>query len=120
MQPSQPQPPRPPDVEMAGPFPPDLHDVRHLKLKGGLLVLWALVSFVATYFARDLQAIVVSGWPLGYWIAAQGAVLVFIAIVVSYAWAMNRFEQQDAERKAAALASAAAAAPSGDAARPHG
>ena len=85
---------------MAGPFPPDLHDVRHLWLKAGLLVVWALVSFVATYFARDLQFLVMGGWPLGYWIAAQGAVLVFIALVVVYGWAMNRFERQDAERLA--------------------
>lgn len=100
---------------MAGPFPPDLHDVRHLKLKAGLLLLWALVSFGATYFARDLQVLVFGSWPLGYWIAAQGAVLVFIGIVVVYGWAMNRFERQDAERLAAD-----AVALSDDADRPHG
>ena len=49
------QPPRSADIELAGPFPPDLHDVRHLWLKAGLLLLWALVSFGGTYFARDLQ-----------------------------------------------------------------
>lgn len=93
----QPQPgARPVDAELAGPFPPDLHDVRHLRLKAGLLLLWALVSFVATYFARDLQALVVGSWPLGYWITAQGAVVVFMGIVVMYCMAMNRFERQDA------------------------
>ena len=35
------------------------------------------------------------GWTLGYWMAAQGAVLVFIAIVVAYAWGMSYFERQD-------------------------
>ena len=92
---------RPADAEMAGPFPPDLHDVRHLWLKAGLLLLWALVSFGATYVARDLQVLVVGGWPLGYWIAAQGAVLVFIAIVVAYGWAMNHFERQDQQQREA-------------------
>ena len=106
MQPPYPQ--RPPEAEMAGPFPPDLHDVRHLQLKAGLLLLWALVSFVATYFARDLQSLVVGGWPLGYWIAAQGAVVVFMGIVVAYCWAMNRFERQDAAARAAAAAPDAA------------
>ena len=85
-----------PDQEQAHLFPPDLHDVRHLQLKAVLLLLWVLVSFVAMYFARDLETIVVGGWPLGFWIAAQGAVLVFMAIVVVYCWAMNRFERQDA------------------------
>lgn len=89
-------PPRSADIELAGPFPPDLHDVRHLKLKAALLLLWALVSFGGTYFARDLQTLVFGSWPLGYWIAAQGAVLVYIGIVVVYGWAMNRFERQDA------------------------
>lgn len=115
----QQQPPQPharaAEAEMAGPFPPDLHDVRHLWLKAGLLLLWALVSFVATYFARDLQAFVVGDWPLGYWIAAQGAVLVFIGIVVAYSWAMNRFERQDAENPGAAAPEGAART-----AHPHG
>ena len=88
---------RPPGAEMAGPFPPDLHDVRHLWLKAWLLLLWALVSFGAAYFARDLQVMLFGGWPLSYWISAQGAVLVFIAIVVVYGWAMNRFEREDAQ-----------------------
>jgi len=86
---------------MARPFPPDLHDVRHLRLKAGLLLLWSLVSFGATYFARDLQVLVFGGWPLGYWIAAQGAVLVFIGIVVAYGWAMNHFEREDLLRRQA-------------------
>lgn len=82
-------------VEVAHPFPPDLHDVRHLQLKAALLVVWVLVSFGVCFFARDLQTIV-AGWPIGYWVASQGAVLVFMAIVVAYAWAMTHFERQDA------------------------
>lgn len=81
--------------QVGTPFAPDLHDARHLWLKAVLLFVWVLVSFVACYCARDLQMLV-AGWPLGYWIAAQGAVLVFIAIVVAYCAAMSRFERQDA------------------------
>ncbi len=87
------------------PFAPDLHDARHLWLKAGLLLAWVLVSFVACYFARDLQ-VMVAGWPLGYWIAAQGAILAFLAITVFYCVAMDRFERQDA---------GAASAPTSDA-----
>jgi putative solute:sodium symporter small subunit len=70
------------------------HHTRHLRLKAVLLLLWLLVTFVTSYFARDLQMLV-GGWTLGYWMAAQGAVLVFIAIVVAYAWGMSYFERQD-------------------------
>ncbi|RYF71097.1 MAG: DUF4212 domain-containing protein, partial [Comamonadaceae bacterium] len=34
-------------------------------------------------------------WPFGYWMAAQGSVLAFIAIVVFYAIAMKRLAPQD-------------------------
>ncbi|MDO5625510.1 MAG: DUF4212 domain-containing protein [Pseudomonadota bacterium] len=56
-----------------------------------LLVLWALASFGVAFFARDLQQ-VVAGWPLNFWLAAQGGVLVFLGIVMFYAWFMSRAE----------------------------
>jgi len=67
---------------------------RVLALKVGLLAVWAAVAFGPVYFARDLDFLVL-GWPFGYWLAAQGALLAFIAIVVAYAWAMKRLQPQD-------------------------
>lgn len=70
------------------------------RMRAALLVVWALASFGVAFFARDLDQ-VLAGWPLNYWLAAQGAVLVFMGIVVLYAWWMNRVEarQSAAERK---------------------
>ena len=70
------------------------------RMRAALLVVWALASFGVAFFARDLDQ-VLAGWPLNYWLAAQGAVLVFMGIVVLYAWWMNRDEarQAAAERK---------------------
>lgn len=65
-----------------------------LALKLVLLTLWAAVSFGACWFARDLDFIVF-GWPFGYWFAAQGALLAFVAIVAVHAWAMNRLRPED-------------------------
>ena len=62
------------------------------------------MTFVACFFARDLQMLV-AGWPLGYWMAAQGAVLFFMVIVVAYCVAMSRFERQDERQEAAQAAS---------------
>jgi putative solute:sodium symporter small subunit len=78
---------------------PEQHDPRVLALKGGLLVVWAVTSFGFFFFARDLQ-FVVAGWPFAYWMGAQGAILVFIAIVVTYATVMRRLAPQDSERDA--------------------
>ena len=67
------------------------HDPRVLALKAGLLAVWALASFGVCFFARDLQ-FMVGPWPFDFWMAAQGSVLVFIAIVVVYTVAMKRLD----------------------------
>lgn len=82
------------DERAASPFAPDLHDERHLWLKGVLLAVWAMASFGVCYFARDLL-FSVGNWPVGFWMASQGAVFVFLAVVVVYAMAMSHFEDED-------------------------
>ena len=64
---------------------------RRWSLHAGLLALWFAASFGVVFFARDLQ-FVVANWPVGFWFAAQGSVLVFIGIVVVFAWVANRRE----------------------------
>ena len=59
-----------------------------------LLLAWLLTSFAPSFFARDLSW-TVGGWPLYFWMAAQGSILFFICIVVVYAWLMNRWEKQE-------------------------
>ena len=54
-----------------------------------LLSLWFAASFGVVFFARDLDR-VVAGWPVGFWFSAQGSVLVFIGIIVFFAWRQNR------------------------------
>jgi cation/acetate symporter len=65
-------------------------------LHTGLLLAWFVASFGVVFFARDLQALV-AGWPLDFWFAAQGALLVFIAIVVWFARVANGREAPDAD-----------------------
>ncbi len=67
------------------------HPRRQLSLHAGLLALWFVASFGVVFFARDLQ-FVIAGWPVGFWFVAQGSVLLFIAVVVFYAWWENRRE----------------------------
>ena len=62
------------------------------RLKVVLLVVWAAASFGVSWFARDLRQ-VVAGWPVNFWFVAQGAVLVFLGIVVVYATIRNRQER---------------------------
>ncbi len=67
-----------------------------LKLHGWLLAIWFASSFGVVFFARDLQ-MVVAGWPLGYWLSAQGCLFIFIAIVAVFAWVANGREADEDE-----------------------
>ena len=77
----------------AGAAPCDLHPMHHLWLKAVLLAVWVVSSFGVVFFARDLQAWV-QGWQLGYWMAAQGAVLMFMLIALVYCVAMDSLERR--------------------------
>jgi putative solute:sodium symporter small subunit len=79
---------------MGDPEAQEQHDPRVLALKGALLAVWAIASFAFCYFARDLQ-FRVGPWPFDFWMAAQGSVLVFIAIVVAYATLMRKLAPDD-------------------------
>jgi cation/acetate symporter len=67
---------------------------RQWPVHAGLLLTWFVASFGVVFFARDLQNLL-PGWPLAFWYAAQGALLVFIAIVVYFARSANRREGPD-------------------------
>jgi len=67
---------------------------RNLKITGILMVIWFLVTFVCAYFARELNQIVVFGFPLGFYMAAQGSLIVYLAIIGFYAAYMNRLDYE--------------------------
>ena len=62
-------------------------------VRAALLIVWFCASFGVAIFARDLD-VVVAGWPLNFWLTAQGGVLVFLAVVMVYAWALNRLDPE--------------------------
>lgn len=62
-----------------------------LRLTLVLLGLAFVVTFGVAFFARQL-AFRVLGWPLSFWVAAQGALVVYLALVGYYAWAMRRLD----------------------------
>jgi putative solute:sodium symporter small subunit len=65
---------------------------RTKRLTLALGALWLLVNLAVPWFARELNAVRLFGFPLGYWLAAQGALFVYLAIIVVYALAMDRYE----------------------------
>ena len=59
-----------------------------------LLVVWAAASFLPGWFAGELNAFSFFGWPLGFYMAAQGALIVFLLIVWVYDRRMTRLERR--------------------------
>ena len=64
---------------------------KNLRITGLLMGVWFVVSFGLVYFARDIT-FTFFGWPFSFWVAAQGALLVYCLIVWFYARYMNRLD----------------------------
>lgn len=63
-------------------------------LTAALLVLWFGVTFVAAYFAAELNAYSLLGVPLGFYIFAQGGILVFVTLVLIHVMVMDRLDRR--------------------------
>lgn len=67
----------------------------NLRLIGGCLFVWALVSYGFSIFLRPfISHIMIGGADLGFWFAQQGSILTFIVLVFFYAWRMNQLDKK--------------------------
>lgn len=64
-----------------------------LRLTGGLLLLWFGLSFFLTWFAPAMTFKVL-GMRFSHWLASQGALIIYCAIVWVYALYMNRLDRE--------------------------
>ena len=67
---------------------------RNLTLTLTLLSVWFGVTFIGGYFARELNTLSFMGFPLGFYLFAQGSLLIYLVIIVIYVFAMNRLDRQ--------------------------
>ena len=67
---------------------------RNLWVTAILLIVWFAVTYVAAFFARELNAITVFGFPLGFYVGAQGALIVYVIIIWFYAHYMNKLDKK--------------------------
>jgi len=70
------------------------HWARTRRLTVILLVLWLATWFGTVFFARDLAHLSVFGWPLSFYLAAQGSSLIYLAIIGAYAWRMRVLDRR--------------------------
>ena len=67
----------------------------NIALIRNLLIVWALVSLVfSILLVEPLNAIRFFGVPFGFWMAQQGSILVFVALIFIYAVQMDKLDRK--------------------------
>jgi putative solute:sodium symporter small subunit len=66
---------------------------RNVSLTGVLLAIWFVATFVVSWFARELNEIIIIG-PLGFYMGAQGALIIYVLIIWFYAKRMNEMDKE--------------------------
>jgi putative solute:sodium symporter small subunit len=68
---------------------------KNLRLMAVLLAIWAIVSFGAgILFVEQLNKIEVLGYPLGFWFAQQGSIVIFVLLIATYVWRMDKLDAE--------------------------
>lgn len=66
----------------------------NLRLMSGLLVVWALVSLVASTLLVDwLNNVNLGSVPLGFWMGQQGSIITFVCLIAIYVWRMEKLDE---------------------------
>jgi putative solute:sodium symporter small subunit len=65
---------------------------RNLVITGILLSVWFVATFVEAWFARELNSITFLGFPLGFYMSAQGSLIIYVALIGIYALLMRRLD----------------------------
>jgi len=58
------------------------------------LVIWFVFSFGIHFFATALNNIVILGFPLGFYMAAQGSLIIFVWLIFWFAKKQNQIDEE--------------------------
>jgi putative solute:sodium symporter small subunit len=65
---------------------------KNLVITAVLLLVWFIVTFVEAWFARELNTITFLGFPLGFYMSAQGSLAIYVIIIGIYAILMRKLD----------------------------
>ena len=67
----------------------------NLSLMAKLLAAWFLSSYgLGILFVEPLNAFSVAGFPLGFWFAQQGAIYIFVVLILVYVVRMDKLDRE--------------------------
>jgi putative solute:sodium symporter small subunit len=58
------------------------------------MVIWAIFGFAIHAFAPVLNEIVILGFPLGFYMAAQGSLIVFVVLIFWFARRQDAIDRE--------------------------
>ena len=64
------------------------------RLMWTIMALWFFFSFIIPAFAVQLNSIVIAGFPLGFYMAAQGSLISYVVLCFWNASAQNKIDQE--------------------------
>jgi putative solute:sodium symporter small subunit len=67
---------------------------RTSRLMWTILFLWFVFSFVIPAFAVQLNQVVIAGFPLGFYFAAQGSLIAYVVLCFWNAHAQNKIDEE--------------------------
>lgn len=67
---------------------------KNLVVTGVLLAVWFVATFVVIFFARELNSITILGFPFGFYMCAQGSLVIYVAVIWYYAHYMNGLDKE--------------------------
>ncbi len=68
---------------------------RNVAVMAVLLAVWAVAGLgCGVLFADELNQLHLGGFPLGFWFAQQGSILVFVALIFVYALILDRLDAE--------------------------
>ena len=70
------------------------HWARTKRLMIICLVIWAIFGYGIHIFARQLNEIVILGFPLGFYMAAQGSLIAFVVMLFWFARKQNDIDEE--------------------------
>ena len=65
---------------------------KNLVITSILLAVWFVATFVEAWFARELNTLTFLGFPLGFYMSAQGSLIIYVVLIGVYALLMRKLD----------------------------
>ena len=65
---------------------------KNLVVTAILLSIWFVTTFVVSWYSRELNNFTFIGFPLGFYMSAQGSLIIYVVLIWIYQHYMNNLD----------------------------